>query len=323
MAILVTGGLGFVGSHFVRAAPAVGGGVVGLPSRPPTSPSVLPPGTIMARGDIADEAQIASLCREHRVDGVVHFAGKIQVGESVRRPDIYFDVNVSRSLRLLEAVRAAGVTRFVFSSTAAVYGEPVAVPIPEAAARRPVNPYGATKLALEFALEAYGVAYGLRWAALRYFNAAGAHPDGTMRESHEPETHLIPLAIDAALGTRAPLTLFGTDYPTPDGTCVRDYVHVCDLADAHLRALALLSKGVAVGALNLGTGQGCSVREVIEATLAVTGKAVPFSVSARRDGDPPSLIADPSAARSLLGWSPRRAELAVILEDTLRSRLGR
>jgi UDP-glucose-4-epimerase GalE len=320
MAILVTGGLGFVGSHFVWAAALEGQRVVVLDDGSAGRPAPLPAEVTVERGDIADAPQLRLLLERHRVDGVVHFAGLIQVGESVRQPARYMDVNVIRSLRLLEVLREVGVARVVFSSTAAVYGNPERVPIPEGAPKSPVNPYGATKLAFEHALEAYGNAYGLRWAALRYFNASGAHPDGHLRESHDPETHLLPLVIDAALGRRPALTVFGTDYPTLDGTCVRDYIHVSDLAEAHLRALAVLASGRTLGALNLGTGSGYSVREVLGVAREVIGVDVPHSFGARRDGDPPSLVADASAARAILSWQPARGDLRVILEDALRSR---
>ena len=317
--ILVTGGLGFVGSHFVWAAHEASASLVVLDDRSAGVSAPTPPGVVVVEGDVGDEALVARTVREHGATAMVHFAGKIQVGESVKLPRYYFDHNVARSLRLLGAALDAGVTRVVFSSTAAVYGNPDVVPIPESARKEPVNPYGASKLAFEHVLDAYGTAYGLRWAALRYFNAAGAHPRGHLRENHEPETHLIPLVIDAALGRRPPLTVFGEDYPTPDGTCVRDYVHVCDLADAHLRALRVLAS-TQVGPVNLGTGRGHSVREVLDATEALLGRPVPHSTGPRRAGDPASLVADPSRAREVLGWSATRSELATILEDAHRSR---
>ncbi len=229
--LLVTGGAGFVGSHFTRAAVDAGTSVVVLDDLSAATRPTL--GCELVRGDIADRALVARLLRDHAITAVAHFAGKIQVGESVRRPREYFAANLVASLALLDAVVERGCA-FLFSSTAAVYGMPDAIPIAETAPLAPINPYGASKRGIEHALAAYGRAYGLRWAALRYFNAAGAHPDGSLREGHEPETHLIPLAIDAALGRRPPLTIFGDDYPTPDGTCIRDYVHVRDLADAHL-----------------------------------------------------------------------------------------
>jgi UDP-glucose-4-epimerase GalE len=274
----------------------------------------------MIVGDIGDARLVRRICASHRVGAVAHFAGKIQVGESVLRPDHYFDVNLVRTLALLEVLRDEDVNVFLFSSTAAVYGTPTQIPIPEHARREPVNPYGATKLSVEFALEAWGRAYGLRWAALRYFNAAGAHPDGTLRENHEPETHLIPIVLDAGLGLRAPVGIFGTDYDTPDGTCVRDYIHVQDLASAHLLALTRLEADQTLGPINLGTGRGYSVREVIDTAGEVLGIEVPQVLGPRREGDPAVLIADPSRAIETLGWQPTRSDLRTILEDALRSR---
>jgi len=323
MTVLVTGGAGFVGSHFVRAACEVGrrvvvlddlsGGASGAPS--------LPADALFVRGDIGDRTLVQLLCHRHGVKALVHFAGRIQVGESVQKPALYFDVNLVRSLALLDAMRAAEVPHVLFSSTAAVYGVPEGVPIPESARKEPVNPYGATKLAFEQALQAYGTAYGIRWAALRYFNAAGAHPDGTLREHHEPETHLLPRVIDAGLLRGPPLAVFGDDYPTRDGTCVRDYIHVCDLADAHLAALAHLESGHASFAANLGTGRGYTVRELLDAAAQVLGHAIPNHLAVRRAGDPPELIADPERARELLHLHPRRSDLKTLIEDTLRSRL--
>jgi UDP-glucose-4-epimerase GalE len=257
------------------------------------------------------------LVRAHAA--VVHFAAEICVGESVFRPASYFGTNVVDTLPLLSVASEHG-TPFVFSSSAAVYGVPAWVPVYEDNTRLPINPYGATKLAVEHALEAYGKAYGLPWAALRYFNAAGAHHDGTMHEDHDPETHLIPLAIDAALGKRDKLALFGNDYSTPDGTCIRDYVHVEDLARAHLLALDKLLDGKPVGAVNLGSGQGYSVGEVIRLVGEQLGKRVPFSVQPRRPGDPRALVASIGLAKTTLGWKPERSDLATIIEDTIRSR---
>lgn len=318
--ILVTGGAGFVGSHFVRAAADAGRSVVVLDDLSGGTPASLPVSIPMIVGDIGDARLVRRICGSHRVGAVAHFAGKIQVGESVLRPDLYFDVNLVRTLALLTVLRDEGIQACLFSSTAAVYGTPTEVPIPEHARREPVNPYGASKLAVELALEAWGRAYGLRWAALRYFNAAGAHPDGSLREAHEPETHLIPIVLDAGLGQRPPVSIFGTDYSTPDGTCIRDYVHVQDLASAHLLALTRLEAGETLGPINLGTGHGYSVREVIDTAGVVLGHEVPHVVGPRREGDPPALVADPSRAIAELGWQPTRSNLRMILEDALRSR---
>ena len=316
--ILVTGGAGFVGSHFARAALEAGSHVVILDDLSAGAYPTLPAAIAIVRGDIGDRALVLRLLGEHRITAVAHFAGKIQVGESIAKPDYYREHNVTRALALLETVREH-VRAFLFSSSAAVYGTPQETPIVETADLAPINPYGETKLEFERALHATGASHGLAWAALRYFNAAGAHPDGTLRENHEPETHLIPLVIDAGLGRRGALTIFGDDYPTPDGTCIRDYVHVSDLADAHLAALKVLDRGTA-GAINLGSASGFSVREVIAAASSVIGRAIPVEIGPRRTGDPPVLVASNARAAEILGWRPRRSQIDTILEDALRSR---
>jgi UDP-glucose-4-epimerase GalE len=318
--LLVTGGAGFVGSHFARAAHEAGHAVVAYDDLSSGPWPELPRGVVRVEGDIADRQLVTRVLDDHRITAVVHFAGKICVGESVTEPAMYFETNLVRTLALLDVVRAVGPEAFLFSSTAAVYGMPERVPIVETERLAPINPYGSSKLAVEHALAAYGHAYGLRWAALRYFNAAGAHPDGTLRESHDPETHLIPLAIDAALGRRPPLVVFGDDYATPDGTCIRDYVHVLDLARAHLAALDALDAGRTLGAVNLGCGSAISVREVLDETARVLGKPVPHSIGARRAGDPAQLLASNARAAELLGWQPERGELGTIIDDAARSR---
>jgi UDP-glucose-4-epimerase GalE len=237
----------------------------------------------------------------------MHFAAHAYVGESVRDPRKYFRNNVEAGLALLNACVDCGVRRFIFSSTCAVYGVPESLPIVESTPRQPVNPYGVSKLFLEQALEAYDRAYGLKYASLRYFNAAGADESGEIGEMHDPESHLIPLAMQAALGTRPALDVFGTDYPTPDGTCVRDYIHVNDLADAHISALERLAGGAQSLAVNLGTGQGHSVKEVLQTVEQVSGLRVPIQVAPRRPGDPPALVADPSLAGKLLDWKATRS----------------
>jgi UDP-glucose-4-epimerase GalE len=322
MTILVTGGAGFVGSHFVWAARESGRQVVVLDDLSGGPPPALPPDVPVVVADVGDRAAVRHAIIEHKPTAIAHFAGKIQVGESVQKPELYFDVNLIRSLALLETAREAGIFHFLFSSTAAVYGVPAEVPISEKAPCAPVNPYGATKLAFEHALQGYEVAHKFRWAALRYFNAAGARADGTLRESHEPETHLIPLVIDAGLGRRPPLTIYGDDYPTPDGTCVRDYIHVSDLASAHLSALEQLEAGRTVGPTNLGTGQGFSVRQVIDAAAEVLKRPIPYTVGPRRAGDPAVLVADPSRAHKVLGWSASRLDLRVLIEDAARARMS-
>lgn len=320
MTILVTGGAGFVGSHFVWAAHEAGRRVVVIDDLSGGGAAELPPGVPLIRGDIGDRALLRAAIDEHGVTAVAHFAGKIQVGESVHKPELYFDVNLTRALAMLDVARAAGILNYLFSSTAAVYGVPERVPIPESACSAPVNPYGATKLAFEHALKAYEGAHGVRWAALRYFNAAGARPDGTLRESHKPETHLIPLVIDAGLGKRPPLSVYGSDYPTADGTCVRDYIHVSDLASAHLAALSAMEAGRSVGPVNLGTGRGYTVLEVIKTAAEVLGRPIPYTIAPRRPGDPAALLADPTRAGEILGFTPARSDLAVMIEDAARSR---
>ncbi len=320
MTTIVTGGLGFVGSHFIWEAAASGRRVVVLDDGSAGTSPMLPEGVEVVAGDVGDVKLTSALFARVGATEVVHFAGKIQVGESVKLPSLYLDVNFVRALRLLESARDAGIERFVFSSTAAVYGEPEVVPIPETSRTRPVNAYGASKLSFEFALEAFHIAHGIRFCAPRYFNAAGAHVSGKLREAHEPETHLIPLVLDAGLGRRGPISLFGTDYPTPDGTCIRDYIHVSDLADAHLLALDELAKGTCLGAVNLGTGKGQSVKEVLDSAAQALGKPIPQVIGPRRAGDPSQLVADASRAKEILGWTPKRSDLKTILEDTVRSR---
>jgi UDP-glucose-4-epimerase GalE len=269
---------------------------------------------------VGDRVLVARLVVERDVGSIVHFAGRIRVDESVRDPALYFEQNLARTIALLDAATSAKPQlAFILSSSAAVYGQPERSPIDELAPTRPISPYGASKLAAEIALEAYGRARGVRWVALRYFNAAGAHPDGSLRERHDPETHLIPLAIDAALGARSALAVHGADYATPDGTCVRDYIHVMDLAEAHLAALEALGRDIEVGAVNLGAGQGLTVREVLAEVAAAVGRQVPHTVGSRREGDPPRLVASSGLANEKLGWSPRRG-LAEVVSDALRSR---
>jgi UDP-glucose-4-epimerase GalE len=271
----------------------------------------------LVEGDLADADLIARVLRDHAVTAVIHFAAYAYVGESVTNPRKYFRNNVSNTLNLLDAMVDAGVRDIVFSSTCATYGEPTAVPIAEDHPQKPVNPYGESKLFVERILHWYAGAYALRFAALRYFNAAGADPEGQIGEEHDPETHLIPLAIDTALGRRASLDIYGTDYPTPDGTAIRDYIHVVDLADAHLRALAALQTGTGNLRLNLGTGQGHSVRQVVTAVETATGRKVPTREVGRRAGDPPALVADARLASRLLGWRPRYPELSTIVEHAV------
>jgi UDP-glucose-4-epimerase GalE len=268
----------------------------------------------LVEGDIGDKAMVLETLRRYEIRAVLHFAAFAYVGESVRHPGRYFDNNVTKSLALLDACVEAGLQHFVFSSSCATYGTPERIPISEETPQLPLNPYGESKLAMERQLKWYGNAHGFTWSALRYFNAAGADPDGEIGEEHSPETHLIPLVLEAALG-RSTVEIYGDDYPTPDGTCVRDYIHVLDLAEAHVRALDALREGSPSMALNLGTGEGQSVRQVIEAVESVTGRKVQRRVVARREGDPAALVADPALAGKVLGWRPRCSDMESIVSS--------
>lgn len=303
MAVLVVGGAGYIGSHAARALRRARYNVI-IYDNLSTGFRRLAEGFELVEGDIADLAKLHKVLS--RVDAIMHFAAHCYVGESVTDPRKYFRNNVTGALTLLNAAVDAGVRHFVFSSTCAVYGVPQSIPITEQNPREPINPYGATKLAFENALEAYDRAYGLRSARLRYFNAAGTDDSGEIGELHDPETHLIPLALLASTANGPELQVFGDDYPTSDGTCLRDYIHVNDLADAHVLALQYLEKGGESLALNLGTGRGNSVLEVIEAAEKATGKPVRRKIGPRRPGDPPVLVADPSKARQVLGWKAQR-----------------
>jgi UDP-glucose 4-epimerase len=320
MTVLVAGGAGYIGSHFLRTLVERGIDVVVVDNLSAGHADAVPGGVPLVRCSIGDRDAIRAVLEEHKPDAVVDFAGLIQVGESVRHPDRYYNVNVAQTLSLLDEMVRAKVRSFVFSSSAAVYGEPEHVPIDEEHPKRPINPYGATKRIVEMAALDYGRAYGMGVACLRYFNAAGAHPDGSLGERHDPETHLIPLAIDAGLGRRDPLTVFGDDWDTDDGTCVRDYIHVLDLAEAHWLALDRLRAGEGPLLLNLGTGEGYSVRQVIDTVGEVLGKPVPHTIGPRRDGDPPQLVAAVERAREKLGWVTNRSDLKTIVEDAVRSR---
>ena len=303
MVVLVIGGAGYIGSHTARALRRAGYEVV-IFDNLSTGYELLAAGFELVKGDILDSAALAKVLR--RSDAIMHFAAHAYVGESVTNPKKYFHNNVEGGLALLNAALEAGVKKLIFSSTCAVYGVPAKIPIEESAPRQPVNPYGVSKLFFEQALEAYERAYGFRYASLRYFNAAGADDSGEIGELHDPETHLIPLILSAAAGTGPELHVFGSDYPTPDGTCIRDYIHVNDLASAHVKALEHLAAGKESLAVNVGTGVGASVQEVISAVEKVTGKRVPRKMVARRPGDPPALVADPRKARALLHWKAER-----------------
>jgi UDP-arabinose 4-epimerase len=319
--VLVTGGAGYIGSHACKALAQAGYAPVAYDNLSYGHCRAVQWGPLIV-GDIADGAALDRAFSEHQPVAVIHFAAYAYVGESVTDPAKYYANNIGGSLSLLEAMRRAGVGALVFSSTCATYGVPKAVPIREDHPQAPVNPYGRTKLLVEQAMADYGRAYGLRSAALRYFNACGADPDGEIGERHDPETHLIPRALMAATGEIAHLDLFGDDYDTPDGTCIRDYIHVTDLARAHVLALEhLLGKGESL-CLNLGTGRGASVREIISAVERVSGRALPVKVSARREGDPPLLFADPSKAAGVLGFKTRFNDIGEIMETAWRFHVG-
>jgi len=314
--VLIAGGAGYIGSHTVCLFQQRGIPVFVVDNLSTGHRDAVTCDFVQA--DLGDRAALDRIFAERKPRAVVHFAAKAYVGESVGDPAKYYRENVVATFTLLEAMRAAGCGEIVFSSTCATYGNPVRVPIDEDHPQNPISPYGRTKLHIEHMLEDYSRAYGLRFAALRYFNAAGAAQDGSLGERHDPETHIIPLVLDAAAGLRKDIAVFGEDYPTPDGTCVRDYIHVEDLADAHLRALEKLQGGATTIKVNLGTGQGFSVRQVIEAARKVTGLAIPVRMAPRREGDPAQVMAGGTRARDVLGWVPQRPALEDIVADAWR-----
>lgn len=309
--VLVTGGAGYIGSHAAKALAAKGFIPVTYDNMVYGHRWAVQWGPLV-EGDIGDRARLIVTIRDYEIKAVMHFAAFTYVGESVARPERYFNNNVIGSLVLLDAAIETGVRHVVFSSSAATYGIPDRVPIDEDAPQSPINPYGETKLIIERALRWYGAAHGITWAALRYFNAAGADLDGQLGEIHRPETHLIPLVLQAVLSGDA-VDVYGSDYPTRDGTCVRDYIHVTDLADAHVAALEYLVNGGASVALNLGTGHGYTVREVIQTAQKITGGEVPHRITERRPGDTDTLIADPARAERILDWKPQRSTLESIV----------
>jgi UDP-glucose 4-epimerase len=322
MRVLVTGGAGYVGSHMVRALVRAKHDVLVVDDLSAGHADALPPSGIeFLQAQVSDAPRLLAAMRDHGTEAVLHFASRIQVGESVVDPRKYYTGNLAAAVSLFESALDAGVKLAVLSSTAAVYGDPVRVPIDEEHPTAPINPYGETKLAIERMLASYGRAYGVRWAALRYFNAAGADAQAGLDERHDPETHLVPIVLDAALGRRDHVTIFGDDYDTPDGTCIRDYVHVVDLCDAHLAALEHLQRGGEGGAINLGTGAGHSVAEVIDVARRVTGRTIRVEKGPRRAGDPPRLVASVERAARVLGWRAQRATLEQIVRDawTVRS----
>jgi UDP-arabinose 4-epimerase len=316
-AILVTGGAGYIGSHVCKALAHGGYQPIALDNLSRGHADAVRWGPL-ERLELADTEAVRRALERHRVMAVIHLAAYAYVGESEVAPELYYRNNVIGTLRLLDALRAAGVERIVFSSTCATYGAPRQLPIREDHPQEPLNPYGHTKLFIERVLRSYRAAHGLRSVSLRYFNAAGADPEGEIGEDHEPETHIIPLAIQAAFGRRSVIEIFGRDYPTPDGTAVRDYVHVTDLADAHVKALAHLQGGGESHSLNLGTGRGYSVLEVLDAVRRVCGRPVPVVDAPRRSGDSPSLVADATQAAKVLGWHPKFSDLETILDSATR-----
>ncbi len=311
--VIVAGGAGYIGSHMVRMLQESGYQAVVVDNLATGHADAVRFGAVLREGDIGDTEFMRALLREHRPRCVMHFAAASLVGESMAEPAKYWRNNFVRTLNLLDAMLECDVKQFIFSSTAAVYGNPVEVPITERHPQVPINPYGNSKLAVEKALQDYGAAYGLRSITLRYFNAAGAHPDGSLGERHEPETHLIPLVLQVASGRREVIGRFGQDFPTRDGSCIRDYIHVQDLCSAHLLALRKLEQGAATTVYNLGNGNGHSVNEVIEAARRVTGHPIPVRDDPRRAGDPPVLVADAARARKELGWTPRHADIETII----------
>lgn len=314
----MTGGAGYIGSHAVRELLEAGHHVTVMDDLSQGHARAVPREVELVRGDLGEPAAAGRALTG--ADAVMHLAALLNVVESVADPPRYYENNVVKGLAFLAGMAAAGVRRIVFSSTCAVYGAPVRIPMDEAHPREPVNPYGSTKLALERALLDYARGGRLRAVALRYFNAAGCHPDGSLGEDHRPEEHLVPRAIDAALGRGPALTIHGADYDTPDRTCIRDYIHVQDLARAHVLALESLEQGEPFKAYNLGTGEGHSVRQVIQSVERAAGRPVPATVGPRRPGDPPELVAAPGRSRQELGFHPRHTELDGIVETALRWR---
>ncbi|TCO73338.1 UDP-glucose 4-epimerase GalE [Rhodovulum euryhalinum] len=317
-AVLVTGGAGYIGSHTCKRLAEAGYVPVAYDNLSTGHADAVRWGPLI-EGDTRDREAVAHAIRTHAPVAVIHFAAAAYVGDSVRDPEFYYSNNVGGMLGLLTACRETGLARVIFSSSCATYGVPDRLPITEDTPQNPINPYGRTKLIGEWMLADFARAHGLRYVALRYFNACGADPDGTLCERHDPETHLVPLALFAADGRRPALDLFGTDYPTPDGTCIRDYIHVCDLAEGHLAALRHLEAGGSSLSVNLGTGTGHSNREVLDAVGRVLGRPVPVNAVDRREGDPPALVADPAFAREALGFAAGFRDLDAIVAHAARA----
>ncbi len=312
MNVLVVGGAGYIGSHVVRALSHRGHRVVVLDNLSTGFRQAVTAGELIV-GEMSDGKLVEQILGDHQIDSVMHFAACALVGESVADPAKYYRNNVLATIELLDAMRRSNVKKIVFSSTCATYGIPRSIPISELENQAPVNPYGFTKLVIEKALDDYAVAYDFGFAALRYFNAAGAAVRGDIGEHHDPETHLIPIVLQVALGQRPQVTIFGDDWPTEDQTCIRDYIHVEDLAEAHLLAMEKIRPGAGIQ-LNLGTGKGFSVRQVIDACQQVTGREIAVQIGPRRAGDPPELVADARQAKSVLGWEPRYIDVQPIIE---------
>lgn len=320
MNVLITGGAGYIGSVTAESTRRRGDTIVVLDNLSRGHRASVDSDVPFYDGNAGDEELIGQIVREHKVDACIHFAALTYVGESVTAPARYFENNLAQTISLLDALRACGVSQFVFSSTCATYGVPVRVPIDETHPQWPANPYGWSKFMIERVLESYGDAYDLRFVSLRYFNAAGA--TASHGEHHDPETHLIPNVLRAASGELAHVTIFGNDYPTPDGTCIRDYIHVSDLADAHIRALDYLADGGSSVKLNLGNGKGFSVLDVIDAAQVVTGKPIASKVEDRREGDPPQLVADSTLAFETLGWKPQITDIESIIRSAWEWKLA-
>ena len=312
MNVLLTGGAGYIGAHVTRALAAGGHACVVYDNLSKGHAAAVADAKLIV-ADVTDGQALRKALTDHAIDTVIHLAAFIEAGESVGMPDKYFRNNTLSGLTLLDTMRDTGIKRMVFSSTAAVYGQAKTMPIKEDDRLEPINPYGASKLCVEYMLRAYARAYGMGFVSLRYFNVAGAHPKGDIGENHRPETHLIPLVLQVPLGKRDHVTIYGSDYDTEDGTCIRDYIHVCDLADAHLRAAGAIEPGK-VQVYNLGSGAGFSVKQVVQAAREVTGHPIPTVLADRRPGDPPRLIASSRRAITELGWQPQSAALTTMIE---------
>jgi UDP-glucose 4-epimerase len=316
MRIFITGGAGYVGSACLRRLLEAGHEAFAYDNLVEGHPESVPEGRLI-RGDIADTAAVADALQGTGAEAVMHFAAATYVGESVMNPEYHYRNNIAGTLSLLNAMRTAGIKRLLFSSTCATYGAPTQVPMGEESPQAPISPYGRTKLAVEWMIRDFAAAYGMGFTLLRYFNAAGASPDGRYGEDHDPETHLIPLILRVPLGQSEKIMVFGDDYPTHDGTCIRDYVHTDDLAEAHLLAIAATTPETAE-VYNIGTGEGSSVLEVVKACEDVSGRRIPLEIVARRPGDPPALVADPSKLMKALGWQPRYAQIRSVVETAWR-----